>query len=209
MEGQEYLNQISATSKPMAVKKEGLFSSKLFIWIMIALAALVFIVIIGSIIGSGKGGEKDLGYALRLHLTNTGSAINTYQENIKSSELRSNSASLYSVLSNTNRELSNYLSAKYKIKDSDIDKKIVAEATTAFNTLSTELFQAKINGILDRVFAHKMAYEITLLLSEEKKLIEVSKNEALDEALTTSYKSLENLYPKFNDFSETKTIRKE
>ena len=54
-----------------------------------------------------------------------------------------------------------------------------------------------------------MAYEITLLLSEEKKLIEVSKNEALDEALTTSYKSLENLYPKFNEFSETKTIRKE
>lgn len=209
MEGQEYLNQISATSKPMAVKKEGLFSSKLFIWIMIALAALVFIVIVGSIIGSGKDGEKDLGYALRLHLTNTGSAINTYQDNIKSSELRSNSASLYSVLSNTNRELSNYLSAKYKIKDSDIDKKIVAEATTAFNALSTELFQAKINGILDRVFAHKMAYEITLLLSEEKKLIEVSKNEALDEALTTSYKSLENLYPKFNEFSETKTIRKE
>ena len=77
---------------------------------MIALAALVFIVIVGSIIGSGKDGEKDLGYALRLHLTNTGSAINTYQENIKSSELRSNSASLYSVLSNTNRELSNYLS---------------------------------------------------------------------------------------------------
>ena len=64
--------------------------------------------------------------------------------------------------------------------------------------------KTKINGILDRVFAHKMAYEITMILSEESKLIDATKNEAFKEDLKENHNSLENLYDKFNDFSETK-----
>ena len=67
-----------------------------------------------------------------------------------------------------------------------------------------ELFEAKINGLLDRVFAHKMALEIYSVMSDEAGIANSSSDEALKSVLSSSYDSLNNLYPKFNDFSETK-----
>lgn len=204
MEGQEYLNQISALNRPEKKSMKGIFSSKFFIVGMIGVVGLILIIIVGMILGSGKDGEKALSYKLKLHLGNTASVIQTYQPNVKSSDLRSTSASLYSILANTDRELTNYLTEKYNFKDSDIDKKIVEEATLEKDGLEAELFEAKINGILDRIYAHKMAYEISVLMSEEAKIINSSKSDVLKELLTTSYNSLENLSAKFSEFSETK-----
>ena len=208
MEGQEYLNQLAAEARPIK-QKNGLTSSKLFIGLIVAIVALIIIVIAGMVINGNQGGEKNLGSALKLHIDNTSSIIKTYQNNIKSSDLRSSSASLDSILDDTSTKLTNYLVEKYKYKEKSVEKKILSDATTASEELDAELFEAKINGVLDRIYAHKMAYEISLLLAEESKLMETSRNETLDDLLKTSYDSLENLYPKFNDFSETKTIRKE
>ena len=49
-----------------------------------------------------------------------------------------------------------------------------------------------------------MAYEVSLIMSQENRLINMTKNEALKELLASSYKSLENLYENFNSFSEAK-----
>ena len=169
---------------------------------MIALVLLIVIIIIGAILSGNKGGEKNLSYILKLHVDNTASVVNTYQSNIKSSDLRSSGASLHSILSNTSRELTEYLTEKYNFKDKDIDKTISSQATEAKETLDTELFEAKINGILDRIFAHKMTYEISVIMTEEAKLMKATRNETLDELLTTSYNSLETLYEKFSNYSE-------
>lgn len=203
MEGQEYLNQISAKSKPPKRAGSGLLSSKFFIVGAVGVAVLLVIIILGAVLG-GKDSEKDLSIKFKLHLDNTASAIQTYQPSVRSSDLRSSSASLYGILTNTSRDLTNYLVEKYKFKDKDVDKKIVEAATLEKDGLESELFEAKINGILDRIFAHKMSYEITVLMSEENKLINTTKNETLKENLLTSYRSLENLYESFNDYSETK-----
>ncbi|MBR2841562.1 hypothetical protein IKE80_02165 [Candidatus Saccharibacteria bacterium] len=209
MDGQQYLNQISKANKP--VKRAGgkksisnILSSKFFIIGAVAIGLLVIIIIIGAILGGNKDNTKTLSYDLKLHLDNTSEVIQEYQQNVKSSILRSNSASLSGVLANTSRDLTDYLVNKYKFKDKDISKKIVEEATLAKDELTNELFEAKINGILDRIYAHKMAYEISLLTAEEAKLIKASQDDALTELLTTSHESLSNLYDKFNDFSETK-----
>ena len=209
MDGQQYLNQISKASKP--VKKVGgkkgisnILSSKFFIIGAVAIGLLIIIIIIGAILGGNKDNTKTLSYDLKLHLDNTSEVIQEYQQNVKSSILRSNSASLSGVLANTSRDLTDYLVNKYKFNDKDISKKIVEEVTLAKDELTNELFEAKINGILDRIYAHKMAYEISLLTAEEAKLIKASQDDALTELLTTSHESLSNLYDKFNDFSETK-----
>ncbi len=204
MEGQEYLNQISATNRPTTKAKGGLFSSKFFKLGMIGLIIFLLIAIFGAILGSGKGGEKELSFALKLHLDNTTSIITEYQPSVKSSILRSNSASLYGVLSNADKKLTDYITEKYDYKEKNVNKKILSEAATAKDALSTELFNAKINGILDRIYAHKMAYEISLIMTEEAKIINMTKNDDLKEAFNSSYGSLENLYSKFNDYSETK-----
>ena len=153
--------------------------------------------------GGGKTSDKEKLFALILHIDNTTEVIGEYQSNVKSSDLRSYSASLNGVLSNTSKDLTNYAAEKYNFKAKDVDKNIAEEETTSKDGLKSELFEAKINGVLDRIYAHKMAYEISLITTREAQLIRSAGNETLKQALTTSYNSLDNLYSKFNDFSET------
>jgi len=204
MDGQEYLNQISAANRPVAKKKNGIFSSIYFKIGIIGVGALLVLIIIGSMLGSGKGGEKNLSIDLFLHIDNTNEIIKKYQSDIKSSDLRSNSASLSGILSNIDNKIEEYLTEKYSLNKKNIDEKVVEATKLEMDELDAELFDAKINGILDRIFADKMAYEITMILSEESKLIDATKNEAFKEDLKENHNSLENLYDKFNDFSETK-----
>ena len=171
---------------------------------MIGLVVLIVIIIIGLILGGGREGEKTSLYRLKLHLDNTTTVIDDYQSGIKSSDLRSSSASLKSIISNTNKELMDYLVSRYEFKDKDINQKLIEEATLEKDGLEAELFEAKINATLDRIYAHKMAYEISLITSEEAKIIDTTKNEDLRNLLTKSLNSLSNLYNKFNSFSETK-----
>ena len=206
MQGQEYLDQISAANRPE--KKPGgltkIFSSKFFIVGMIGIIAFIIIMIIGAVLSGNRGGDKNLSYALKLHIDGTSEVIQKYQSDVKSSDLRSSSASLYSILSNTSKELTDYITAKYDFKEKDVNKNIAKEATLSKDGLEAELFEAKINGILDRIYAHKMAYEVSLITSEEAKIISSTGSADLKELLTKSYNSLNNLYDKFNSFSETK-----
>ena len=204
MDGQEYLKQISVANRPVKPAKQAWYKSKYAMLGLGAVVALIVIIIIGAVLGSNKSSEKDLGYALKLHLANTSEIIQNYQPEVKSSDLRSSSASLYSVLSNTDRELTEYLTEKYNFKEKDIDKKVVEQATLEKDGLEAELFNAKINGNLDRIYAHKMTYEISMFMSEEARLINATKNSQFKEVLTSSYGSLENLYESFDSFSETK-----
>ena len=153
-----------------------------------------------------KGGEKNDSIKLYLHLTNTTEVVDTYQKDIKSSTLRGNASSLKSSLSTTSKKLGDYLTEKYQMKDvtKSADKDFVEEATTLKDGLMSELFEAKINGNLDRIFAHKMAYEIDLIASEEQTILKETKNDTLKAILEESYGSLDSLYSGFNDFSETK-----
>jgi hypothetical protein len=205
MEGQEYLNQLAAEARPEEKSTiHKIFTSKFFIVIAIGIVLFIILAVIGSALGGNKKNEKSLDFALKLHLDNTAAVIQTYQPSLKSSDLRSSSASLYSVLSNTSRDLTNYLVEAYDFKDRDISSEIVDQATLEKDGLESDLFEAKINGVLDRIFAHKMVYEISAFIMEEEKIMDMTKNEALDELLATSLSSLKNLYGKFNEFSETK-----
>lgn len=213
MDSQEYLNQISAQSTALksggSIKKQntgltGFLKSKYFLLGAIAVGAFVLLAIVGAILGSNKHDIKSDIERLKLHLDATSEVINEYQPNVKSSILRSHSASLNSVLANTSSQLNNYMVEKYQKKDSKPNKNLTEEAKTNQDALETELFEAKINGKLDRIYAHKMAYEIVLLNTEETNIYNSTKDKALQDILSESYDSLEKLYNDFNDFSETK-----
>ena len=207
MQGQEYLNQISASNRPVKENKlKSILTSKYFLIGAGAFVLLIIIVIIGSAMAGNKGGEKNDSIKLYLHLTNTTEVVDTYQKDIKSSTLRGNASSLKSSLSTTSKKLGDYLTEKYQMKDvtKSADKDFVEEATTLKDGLMSELFEAKINGNLDRIFAHNMAYEIDLIASEEQTILKETKNDTLKAILEESYGSLDSLYSGFNDFSETK-----
>ncbi len=203
MDRQDYLNQISAKNLPAKGGKLKVLSSKFF-WVgVIGIGALILIIVMGALIGGGKTSGKDQLYSLILHINNTSELVETYQPDVKSSSLRSHSASLYSVLSNTSKELTEFAEEKYNFKEKDIKENLVEEETTAKDGLEAELFEAKINGILDRIYAHKMAYEISLITNREAQIMKSINNDVLDEILTTSYNSLDTLYDRFDNFSET------
>ena len=184
-------------------KAAGILSSKIFMVCAIGLIALIIIIIIGAILGTNKGDKKTLAFELALHLNNTEEVIQNHQPNIKSSTLKSASASLSSVLSDTYSKLEGYLVEKYNFDLKKAGEKITEEATLHKDGLEADLFEAKINGILDKVYANKMVYEISLFMAEEAKLSNKASDEVLQEILTTSYNSLGQLYDEFNNFSGT------
>ncbi len=210
MDKQEYLNQISATNRP--VKSGGglskILSSKLFLLGVGAVVLFIIIAIVGAVISGSKGSVKAESYALKMRIDNTMGTIGSYQKLVKSSDLRSDSASLNSVLSNTSRDLDSYLTEKYAVKSGDVAKtigeKLVEEINLEKDGLKADLFEAKINGNLDRIYAHKMAYEISVIMSSESQIYNASGDDTLKGILATSYSSLENLYNKISNFSEAK-----
>ncbi len=206
MDGQEYLNQIASTVRPVkqSGNKAGFLKSPLVKVAGIGLALLIVIMIVGMALGGSGGGIKEKTTRLLLHINATTEVISEYQPLLKSSSLRSSSASLSSVLSNTSRDLAEYMVAKYDYKENSVEKALTEEATLHKDEIENDLFNAKINGNLDRIYAHKMAYEISLISASESEIYNDSSDESLRNVLNTSYQSLENLYSLFDDFSETK-----
>ena len=205
MDGQEYLNQISANNRPVKKSKfGGLMSSKIMLFGLISVVALIVIIVIGSLIGGSKKDIKSLGLDLFFHINSTAEIIGTYQNDIKSSDLRASASSLGGILNNTSKDLDGYLAEKYKIKTKNAEKTMSKTIADNKQALNDELFEAKINGVLDRIFANKMSYEISLIAAEESKVINSTGDSILKDLLTKSYSSLENLYSNFNDFSEAK-----
>ena len=207
MDKQEYLNQISASVRPAKPQKTGLsgiLSSTIFKVAMAGGLGVILLAIIGSLLGGGKSSVKEELQELDLYVGSTMSAISDYQPNLKSSALRSYSASLYSVLSNTSRDVNNYLVGAYGEREAAPSKTMTEDEKLHLDGLESELFSAKINGILDRIYAHKMAYEISMIMSREGSVYERVSDASLKTAIETSYNSLNNLYSEFDGFSETK-----
>ena len=115
MDDKEYLKHISSTVRPTKKAKMNFVSSPIFKVGLIGLIGVIFIVIIGSIISGGKADIKTQLVKLKFHLDNTSSVITTYQKNVKSSSLRSSSASLNSALTNIFEGALEYLSALSRI----------------------------------------------------------------------------------------------
>lgn len=206
MDSQDYLNQIAASSRPYKPPKKGLagiLTSKYFKWGGIALIALTVIVIFGSMLGGGKSTVLDKCIDLKLHLDATTGVIDTYQPNVKSSQLRSLSSSMKGLFTNVSSQLNTYMVQALGYDEKEVKETVIEEVVLARDELLNDLFEAKINGFLDRVYAHKMTLEIYNVISQEKGVIDATEDANLKSYLASSIDSLNNLYTQFNDFSET------
>ena len=202
MDSQSYLNEISSVTRPVKSSKPDFLNNKFVLVGIIGVIGIILMAIVGTVLGGNKAGGKEQAIELKLRLDSTSQIITNYQKNVKSSDLRSSSASLDGVVTNTNRDLTNFLKETYKFESAE-EKTQLAEDEHR-EELDAELFEAKINGILDRIYAHKMAYEITIIMSMESKLYDSVSNEDLKGIIKTSYDSLKILQDKFSGFSEAK-----
>lgn len=204
MDSEAYLNRISASNRRRKVGGNSFLNSIWFKVIIGVVLGVSIFMIFSSILGSGES-VKDKLTALKLHTTNLSKTISTYQPRVKSSSLRSNTASLNGVLTNATNGITNYMTEKYKTKDDkNISKTLKKKEEDLTKKLEDELFNARINGLLDRTFASKMAYEITVISTRSKEILKLTKNDDLKNILNTSLNSLDNLYNSFNNYSEAR-----
>lgn len=204
MDKQAYLDQLSASVRPTKSAKKSFFSSIIFKVLLAGVIILTLTLILGAVFSNINAREKTRSISLKLHIDNVSNTIKTYQPLLKSSALRSSSASLANILKSTSRDLTAHLETAYSYKKKGADKSLISKETTLSDKLNNELFEAKINGILDRTYSHKMTYEISIFTTHESELIKTTKSPNLKVLLENSHQSLSNLYSQFDNFSETK-----
>ena len=209
MDGQEYLTQISQDdTRPKRQKDTGgglgidfkkILHSKVFIGVVVGLIVLFLVMIITSVMSGSKEDISDLATKLKTEIDTTTEMINKYQDRVKSSTVRSNGASLYSVLSGTGLGLSGWITTVYP-DYKGLSEKEEAKLEESKVALDEELFEAKITGKLDWTFSQKMAEQIASILTQEDKIYKQTKDDDLKQILESNYSSLENLYNAFDNY---------
>lgn len=191
MNNLEYLNQISQETRPTSAKK----SNSLSLIIKIAVggvAAFLFIMCVGLVLNAGKSSPTDLTKQLYVRTANLNTTLTAYNKSLKSSQLRAIGTSLNGVLTGASASLSNYLLPEGGEKgDLNPPEKLLTAETTTDEELNTSLNNAKLNGILDRVYANQIQLQVSLLISFIAQLEPRTKDEALLDIIT-QYQS--NLY---------------
>ena len=210
MNNKDYLDKIASENRPLTAKAPGFFGSKLNLSmkqlkiIGAAVIAVTIVLFIGMIASSGnKNSERDYVDQAYLRTNDLSKVIDDNRTNLRSSELRSMAMSLKSVLSETNYNLANSLTNDFGVKSADKPNK---ESTTTneaalIGELTDSLEVARLNAVLDRVFAREFTYQISLLISLETDIITRTKKEPLKSSLESSRSNLEVLHTQFDKFN--------
>ncbi|MBQ1528579.1 hypothetical protein IIZ77_02960 [Candidatus Saccharibacteria bacterium] len=195
----EYLNQISAGVNQQP-KPTGFFDKKMKIVFGILAGVLILFIILLAAGGSSKAPEVTATSELNRLYTRSNELIktvSTYNGSVRSSSLRSTGTSLSTLLTELSSTSASYL-GDAKVDDADPDD--AQNLTELNNTLE----KARLNGILDRNYAHEMDYQIRYLLIIEDSVREKTTDANLKSYLTSSAESLSRLGDTFNNFSESK-----
>lgn len=201
MNNLEYLNQISQETRPTAAKKSA--SMSLIIKIAVGgLLAFLFIMCLGMALGSGKTTPTDLTKQLYVRTANLNTSLTTYNKSLKSSQLRAIGTSLNGVLTSASASLTNYLSSEGD-KDADLNppEKLLAVETETIESLGTALNNAKLNGILDRVYANQIQLQVSLLITFISQLEQRTKDTDLLDIISQYQSNLTVIEQSLKDYS--------
>lgn len=165
MNNLEYLNQISQENRPTKAQKSN--SMSLIIKIAVGgVVAFLFILVLGMALNAGKSSPTDLTKQLYVRTSNLNTALTTYNKSLKSSQLRAIGTSLSGVLTGATASLTSYLVPEGGDQESlNPPEKLLETETTTITELDTALNNAKLNGILDRVYANQIQLQVSLLIT--------------------------------------------
>lgn len=205
MNNLEYLNQISQDTRPVK-KKSSSFTSLMLKIIIGGLLALVLIIALGILLGSGKSTSADLTKQLYFRTTSLNDTVSDFNSSLKSSKLRAIGTSLSNTLTSASGQLSTYLTAENpKAKDLNPPASILTSEVDNINSFTTSLTNAKLNGILDRIYANEIQFQVSILLSLIAQTTDHTKNPDLLTILSQYYSSLENIDQSLASYSNPNT----
>jgi hypothetical protein len=198
----EYLNQISAKTNQPA--KTGLFDKKMKIVLGALGGVIILAIILMSVIGNSSDSKSNVSSELsRLYTraTELNKTITNYNRSVSHSTLRSNGAQLSTLLTEVTANASTYLSKNLGI---ETKKLAMTEKDSAnIKKLNADLEKARLNGLLDRTYAHEMDYQIDYLLIIEESIYKKTSESYLKAFIESSTSSLNLLKESFHNYSES------
>ena len=202
MDNQAYLEQIAA--KPTKGSSAGgLFSPKMLKIVFVGLAAIILVIALGAMFGAKGSKGKELAETLSIRLPNISQTIRNYNTHIKSPELRAMAITLQSSLDATSRDLAPLLVSEFKHDPKKPTTKVVNTEAELMDELTNTLTDAKLNGILDRVYANRLTAEISDLIYIESDLHSKTSSSAVKDLLDKSSSDLRNLHEDFFNFANS------
>lgn len=202
MDNFEYLNQISQSVRPTKKSKAGGFPIGMIIFAIAGVILFFILMIVGASLSNKSDSPNDLAIQLNLRVTNLNTTISKYNNSVKSSRLRSIGSSLASTLNNTATQLGGYFTAEGLAAEDLIAEESVTSAETTTNTeLDTTLNNAKLNGMLDRIYLNQISLQVAMLISLEIETA-TKANEALQNIINQSLDSLTTIQNALSAFSD-------
>lgn len=208
MDGQEYLDQISATTAPSGQSSKfdlkNIISSKLFRIIGAGIIFFILLIIVGNILSSASNKGRNLAEQLELRLTNLTAMLDEEcNEYLKDATLRSYNTSLSSIFKNTDTQLTEYLTEAYNFNAKSIPANIQGEEADYIEVLKAELEEARLNGLFDRTYVNSMSTEINLIIALEENILDRTSSEQLTDILNQSISSLTSILESYESFNNS------
>lgn len=198
----EYLNQISAEANKSS--KTGFLDKKMKI-VLGVLGGVILLAIILMSLGGGSSTPKATVSSELSRLYTRSSELNktiaNYNQSIGHSALRSYGTQLSTLLTEITTNTSSYLSKNLGIESKNLT--ITASDAANIETLKIDLEKARLNGILDRTYAHEMDYQIDYLLIIEESIRKKTSETYLSTFIESSINSLNLLKESFHNYSES------
>lgn len=190
----DYLNQI-------APQQHSGGPSRRTIIIIGALSAVALIVAVILMIMSAQGpGDSSQLMGIKARIATLQTIADKRQRLLEDTSLRATNSSLSAFLKTANAEIEVPMT-RAGLKPNVTDKTITSRETALADELNQKLDDAQLNGILDRVYASEMNYQIQALSNNMYKLYTSTRSAALRDYLVSTDKSLEPIKDKLKNFS--------
>jgi hypothetical protein len=210
MDNMAYLQQIAGVDNSLnnPSKKGGLkLPSFINIWTMLGAGLLIIVIVIVMVLTAAmnKVDSKDQDLMIESYWMSTylmEETFDEYSEDLKSPDIRNMTASLKSVLSEIILNDTNILLEEYGIEvdDGDDEEGIPADESAKNTELNSVLEDARLNGILDRVYVREITMQIAQLRAKQSEIAARTKNDKAREFAEKAESNLDNIYEQFHNY---------
>lgn len=200
MDNKAYLDQIA--TKGQQQKSISSFISPAIIKLLLgAVILIVLIVVLTAVINSSNKGRYDSYSELYLRLsqlTAEDGPIDSNQEKLRSSKLRSNTANFMTI---ENSFLQKYSSMASQIGFSTVpNSKISSSVGSDIGSYTTSLDDAYMNGHLDHTFASETNYQVAILIQLETTIYNDTDNTTLKDLLSANLENLKSYQAIYKEY---------
>ena len=191
----DYLDQI-APPPPQQKFLSGVFGKA-----VVALG-VIFVLAVSLIIALGGAKRTADLEQTATRLDNLQLVAKSTQKNLKSGKLLANNSNYQIWIANASTDAYKLL-AQAEVKKTDMDKKMIAAEKAAGKDLTAKFEDAKLNAILDRVYAREMAYQTKLLITTYNKMGKTSEAKAIRDYAKQASANLAPIQKSFADFDDS------